>query len=220
MRNRDVELDLAETHYLTAIADLAPPDLTQEMEGHSSGECVSSPASTSSESDDSSILRRRPSDTSSLRSDNSVSTAATSISGDDQDTAVYKHKPKRSVTFADTSVSINDSTSSIKPAARPILSLINTRPTSPAPSWHEKKLSADLSAFVGMVKNHLAGVRSLKESHSSRNSPSNSRPASRNSTHRDSGMEGIRRQRRTLIFRSRFDPTSVQKLCAEALAEL
>jgi hypothetical protein len=140
---------------------------------------------------------------------------------------VYKHKSKRSVTFAEAPVSIdasNDTSGRSTKPARPILSLINTRSVSPAPSWHEEKLSADISGFVDMVKSHLAGVHSLKESHSSpsqsRNSPANSRPASRNSMHNDIGMDSIRARRRTMTFRPRFNPSSVQKLCSEALAEL
>jgi hypothetical protein len=82
-----------------------------------------------------------------------------------------------------------------------------------------------------MVKSHLASVRELKETTNAtttnrysfsgpRYTPSNNRPPSQTSLHAESEMEQIRRQRRSLSFRPRFDPTSVRKLCADALDEL
>jgi hypothetical protein len=81
-----------------------------------------------------------------------------------------------------------------------------------------------------MFKSHLAGVHALKETPTAighrysssrfRQSVNYSRPLSRESNHEGNEMEQIRWQRKSLRFRPRFDPTSVQKLCAEALDEL
>jgi hypothetical protein len=87
-----------------------------------------------------------------------------------------------------------------------------------------------------MIEGHLADVREQKYKTSvptvrftmpsPRPSPTkatrNSRSLSVHSVDADeeAAMDAIRERRRNIKFRPRFDPTSVQRLCNEALAEL
>lgn len=97
-------------------------------------------------------------------------------------------------------------------------------------SPRQEYFHSSISSFIDMVKSHLAGVRELKENGGvtnyrysfsrSRGSSTNSRPASRDYAYDDFEMDRIRWNRKSMSFRPRFDPTSVRRLCNEALAEL
>ncbi|KAF2650175.1 hypothetical protein K491DRAFT_683211 [Lophiostoma macrostomum CBS 122681] len=213
IRNRHVELTLAEKHYLAAIASLSTPDpgkLEDIQEHHS-------PTSSSGESD---ILRRRGSD---AASDHSAFTVATSIADDekasDSDSAAKTHDP----------VQINDSVNFKTPKRRP--SPIRTSLPNRQTNQYEEQFAADLSSFTTLIKSHLADVRALTASTDrpmhhrssftrSRTSTISSRPVSRDSTLSESSLDQTRWARKSMGFRPRFDPTSIQKLCSEALSEL
>jgi hypothetical protein len=222
MRNRHAELELAEEHYLAAISVLTP----SETHGMKSVDESDSPTSSDSTYD---LIHRRPSDAASLRSDHSTSTSATSLNSSVLETSEEPAISKR-VTFATSQlgtpiVGTNVTSNPLKRNFTPI----DTHSTSPA-SFQCQRLSTDPSAFVNMVKSHLAGVRELKDSPTPttnrysftrpRYSTINIRPGSQASLHDEPIKEQVRWQRRSLSFRPRFDPTSVQKLCADALDEL
>lgn len=225
MRNRNIELELAEKHYLAAIAVLTP-HVNQEPE-----HAQESLSPTSSESESEGGFHRRPSDAGSLHSNHSISTTATSVHEEDTDSCDQGRPRKKSVTFADAQDSLtsnddaNRSPNTTKRRPRPI----NTSITK-AESSHNQKLSAELSSFANMIKTHLEGVRNLKDSSTvfghryslshARSSTSNSRPVSRSSGHEDAEKDHVRWQRKSMSFRPRFDPTTVRKLCAEAINEL
>tara|TARA_R110002003_G_scaffold126_41_gene11787 strand:+ start:8058 stop:8498 length:441 start_codon:yes stop_codon:yes gene_type:complete len=101
------------------------------------------------------------------------------------------------------------------------------RPQTP----EEYLLAADTAAFVQMLRGHLSSVQELKRKTSvpsvrfqfpsPRVSPTTSKPRSDHLFDDESAaLDSIRRNRRSLTFRPRFDPSSVQRLCSEALAEL
>lgn len=221
IRNRHAELELAEKHYLAAISVLTPSEAHITKTDDESA----SPTSSDSTCD---LMHRRPSDAASLRSNHSTSTSATSVNSS------FSGTPEKSatrVTFATSQLGtpqVRESMTS-NPLSR-TLTPIDTHLDSPAP-FQGYRISTDLSAFVSMVKSHLASVRELKETPapaSNRYSftrpryatTTNGRPASQNSLHEEPRMDQTRGQRRSLSFRPRFDPTSVQKLCADALYEL
>lgn len=223
MRNREEELDMAEKHYVAAIADLDPTAQTSPAtEPHSP---------LSSDADDSMDLSRRPSNASSVDSCSFVSSAATSISeGQDDEEEKLPILPRlrsKSVSFAAPSDETKQAVVRECKPARPCLSPINTRRTTSASVKHQVRLSAHVVSFTEMLKGHLAGVRALKgttptyyrSASYTRTSPFGSRRASRDFSvsQLDTEMERIRLQRKNMSFRPRFDPTSVRKLCADAL---
>lgn len=102
----------------------------------------------------------------------------------------------------------------------------------PPKTPQEYRFAVNTVTFVRRVQGHLASVQQLKEKTSVpavhfmvapqpslRTPPTTSKP--RNSHMFESeDAEAVRQRRRTIKFRARFDPSSVQKLCSEALAEL
>ncbi|KAF2277423.1 uncharacterized protein EI97DRAFT_500385 [Westerdykella ornata] len=141
------------------------------------------------------LLHRRPSDVQSVDSDHSASTAATSTVDSDHE------EPGR-----------------------------NSAYHKPLP-FSEPKLSVEVTSFLNMVRTHLAGVRQLQQSSGNATqrsclsrmrpaSPAASRPGTRASHHDNDSIDQPRWERKNLVFRPRFDPTSIRKLCDEALQEL
>jgi hypothetical protein len=104
----------------------------------------------------------------------------------------------------------------------------------PSPPTHSQDgFHANIASFARMLEGHLADVRSLRDKasvptvHFTTPSPQGSpkglglRSASRDSwACAESAGETIRKRRRTVVFRARFDPASVRQLCQEAMAEL
>ncbi|KAH6637953.1 hypothetical protein C7974DRAFT_151259 [Boeremia exigua] len=94
--------------------------------------------------------------------------------------------------------------------------------------------TANTAAFARMLDAHLADVRAQKRSAgaptvrfqavpaspTSPTSPRASMKAASREVDLESAREAVRERRRNVRFRPRFDPTGVQKLCCEALAEL
>lgn len=212
MKHRSSELDLAEQHYLAAIAALASPhprkldDIPEQ-----------SPNSISSE--DEHVKARRISDA----SQQSVASSATSFADEE-----IESKPKEP---------IHQPFPSTVPAGRFGAQIPTKRRPAPiiapnaAQAYHEEQFSADLSSFLSMVRMHLDSVQELKEAavapssrfsfSRSRSSTLSSRPGSRASSNQDEPeMDRLRWARRSVNFRPRFDPSSVRQLCSEALAEL
>lgn len=145
----------------------------------------------STEGDD--MLRRRPSDVQSIDSDHSASTSPMDSYHEDSE-----RKNGFNTYFA--------------PSSLP-----------------EHKLSTEVVTFLNMVRTHLAGVRQLQQSSTTQRfcfsptrstSPTASRPTSRASSHDGSSADQPRWRRGSLAVRPRFDPTSIRKLCDEALEEL
>ena len=99
------------------------------------------------------------------------------------------------------------------------------RPQTP----QEYQFAADTSAFVRMLESHLSSVQQLKKQTaipgvrftfpSSRSSPTTAKPRS-SQLFDDEYAEMVRQRRKAINFRPRFDPTGVQQLCGQALAEL
>lgn len=225
-RNRYVELDLAEKHYLAAITALTAPEpqkLDDIQETHSL---------TSSEGD-TGPGRRRSSDTASLDSTNSISTAATSVGGEETEVSTRKPVVKRSVSFEARRALYENGISSkttISNAGKRRPSSMKTAPLELRSSHVEENHSLEVSSFISMVKVHLASIRELKNRpvgpmrrfsvSRSRSSTMSSASEGRDSTHDDVELERTRWDRKSVSFRPRFDPTSVRKLCSDALNEL
>lgn len=105
----------------------------------------------------------------------------------------------------------------------PIITIDSSR------AYHEERFSAEMFELLPMLHAHLRGVKQLKSDMTtprsslsrSRTSSWNSRPQSRDSTgSNESELEQLRSMRKNLTFRPRFDPTDIQQLCNEVLAEL
>lgn len=230
MKNRIPELDLAEKHYIAALTSLTPSE-PQRLENIQE---FQSPTSSTSE-DEPNYIGRRPSATS-LNSQHSNASSETSYADDDDFFADWERPTRKSEQFKHSSLyqNIQDKyaqTPKLQPKKKP--SPIITRPTHSTHSIYQEQFFADLSAFTAMVQSHLASVRELKEASAVagnrfsfstrlRSSTVGSRPVSRDSVvHGDAaGMENLRLSRRSIVFRPRFDSSSVQELCQEALAEL
>ncbi|KAF2186972.1 hypothetical protein K469DRAFT_725604 [Zopfia rhizophila CBS 207.26] len=229
MRNRLSALELAEKHYLAAIAALTPSQPRQLEDIQES----QSPTSAHSE-DENSLTSRRPSDAASLNSiQSSTSTSATSFAGEENDSnsdceptpkgSNYFHRPPPSRGILD-DFGMTPKLSRTRPA------LITTSSSKHSLSTHEELYSTYLSSFTSMLRSHLAGVRALRATPAppsnrfsrarSRGSGFGSRPSSREWMHDEVEMEKIRWGRKSTTFRPRFDPQSVQDLCKDALEEL
>ncbi|KAF2266051.1 hypothetical protein CC78DRAFT_164215 [Lojkania enalia] len=224
MRNRLKELDLAEKHYIAAIAILTPPE-SQKLEDI---EEVQSP--TSLHSGGNQYSHRRASDAGSLDSDRSTSTDATSLNEYHEDFTDCKPISVRFNSFERSlpSRSASDDYATGPQPTKSQPASINVS-QSKAYTQHEQ-FSTDLSAFMTMMRSHLTGIRQLKDSAlipvqrysftRSRGSSFNSRPASRDSAFSESEMDRIRWNRKSTSFRPRFDPTTVRQLCTDALSDL
>jgi hypothetical protein len=110
-----------------------------------------------------------------------------------------------------------------------VLSTLLARPQTPQQFY----LTASIASFVRMLEGHLAGVREQKAKTrvpsvrfalpepSAMKATGHVRSVSIQSVQNDEAdMDAIRQNRRNMKFRPRFDPTSVRRLCNEALAEL
>lgn len=215
LKHRSSELDLAEQHYLAAIAALTPagPERLDDIPERS-------PTSPASE-DENAVKARRVSDA----SQQSIASSATSCSEHE-----YDANPK-SVNSVKTSVLARDTKTEATATKRLVKRPAPIFTPNASRSYHEENFSSDLSSFLGMVRMHLTRVQELKADSvvptvrfsfsRSRSSTSSSRPVSRDSSNYDaSERNSLRWARKSVNFRPRFDPTSVQKLCTEALSEL
>ncbi|KAF2682546.1 hypothetical protein K458DRAFT_60428 [Lentithecium fluviatile CBS 122367] len=229
-KHRSTELDLAEQHYLAALAALsasAPQEVDNVLER--------SPSSPSSE-DDLAVKGRRVSDA----SQESIASSATSLAESDTQ-STPRRVPSSSYLKARALFEKVQDNSSTPPKSQSSSSFRTPRPAKrrPAPiilpytthSHHEGRFSAELISFIAMIKTHLDNVRQLKETPvafnvrfsvtRSRSSTASPRPISRDSSSsHESEVEGARWARRAVNFRQRFNPESVRQLCNEALAEL
>jgi hypothetical protein len=197
-------LALAEKHYLCALSTLSPPRF--------SSHAPCSPTSSTSSHDTDSVLWKfspRPGSTTSFRSTASSSTSWYSDDADDDDA---------DVDFSHAGFKFPQPPRTHSPALFP------SRPTSP----EEFQFAADTAAFAKMLRGHLANVRSLREKTSVPVVRFAARPCSdvlmRSSAQLalecEEVMERVRRGRRERVWRARFDPRDVQRLCGEAMAEL
>jgi hypothetical protein len=227
MKRRSLELDLAETHYIAALKALTPPEPRKPLEDIQE---FLSPTSSMSE-DELNSIGRRPSSVS-LSSQHSRASSETSYAEDDDFFADWEFQPAKKpqqFQYSSSQTAQDDYNFPPKPAKRRPSPII-TRPASQ--SIPAEQFSADLYAFATMVQLHLASVRELKDAVTIptsrysvtrlRSSTDPSRPGSQDSAfHGDpAGMESLRQRRKCVAFRPRFDPSSVQALCQEALSEL
>ncbi|CAI6281467.1 unnamed protein product [Periconia digitata] len=226
---RCFELNRAEKHYLLAITSLnaqisdaiPPPSYVL-------------PASPALSEEGFGKRSRRTSDA----SQQSFASSATSISDTDHEPTFKRPFHKRTTSF----------THSSSYCCPPIQKLpeIPFAPQS-ALSDLEWVFLADLSCFRGVVRDHLRNIVDLKQdmlpsavptAHSHNRTQSTTLAHSRSTSHIsaipimshcrtqstpaiESSKPGSRfANRRMLPYRPRFDPTSVQKLCSEALHEL
>ena len=232
MKNRYKELNLAEKHYVAAITVLSPPEIL-------------SPASTTSwtrRSSNASSFDYNPSTASSVTSYNS--------DREDSESDHSARSPTRSWHVrSSSSFGSFSSMSSMSPKFSerrgPNFSSVSTRPPSVSQlvgyPIEEYQGSADTSDFIQAIRGHLASVRDLKKKTAPpvvrfnfpeppSTSPTPMSPTafafSAASTPRTSlvinedNADKVRQLRRTVKFRERFDPTSVRRLCSEALWEL
>ncbi|KAL1603669.1 hypothetical protein SLS60_005257 [Paraconiothyrium brasiliense] len=205
LKHRSTGLELAEQHYRAAIDILTP------SEPYNLDELLS-PASPLSEYMQTTQFRRI--------SRLSFRSAEPSTTSDDEDRTWDRvdspyddHTPSRSSSFR----------TGRKSRPAPISTINASR------AYHEEQFSAELFALLSMLHTHLRGVKQLKSTLSnprmsfarSRTSTWSSRPESRDSSAcSEYEMDQLRSMRKTLSFRPRFDPSNIQKLCNEALAEL
>ncbi|PSN63425.1 hypothetical protein BS50DRAFT_112424 [Corynespora cassiicola Philippines] len=220
MRHRAAELDLAEKHYLEAIAAL---DQRRPQQAHDVQQF--SPTSSTSE-DQPHGNGRRASDAVSLDSEQSLASSATSYADDEDEPTPKASGFKNHLSSHHDSDGSSATSNLLKKRPNPIVTSTPQRSLSPV----RERFSADLSSFIRMVESHLASVRMLKESSAvlpgrysslSRPSTASSRPISRESSaNHESDMDRLRDSRKSMNFRPRFDPTSVRNLCSEALSEL
>lgn len=232
LKNRYKELSLAEKHYIAAIATLTPPETQPSDE-----EQLTSP--TSIYSNENRVWNRRASYAGSIDSTTSSASSATSYQTDmldldsetEQEPEAYS---KRNTRFQYTQPS-REFGSELTTIPQ-LLKRHNIAITAPLPERpqtpQQYRFTADTAAFVRRVQGHLASVQELKEKTSvpavrfmfsprpsPRPSPTMSKPRTSH-LFDDEDAETVRQGRRVIKFRARFDPSSVQKLCSEALAEL
>lgn len=105
------------------------------------------------------------------------------------------------------------------------------RPKSAAPPQLPPQLPPDTSSFVDMLQGHLESVRNLKENTGVRgakfgipsplSTPTKQQARSwRPSDLSDDQKEALHKRRREMVWRPRFDPRSIRKLCDDALDEI
>ncbi|KAF9699430.1 hypothetical protein EKO04_002267 [Ascochyta lentis] len=214
LKNRWRELSLAELHYNAAIVALSTSQSPAQCDPWSpnlSGSALPSPYS-----------RRR---VDSVSSDRSTASSATSL-GDEDDDYVEMSPRKLASQESDKTLSRSE--------FRPVTST-SPPPTARPQTPQQFYFSANIATFVRMVEGHLADVRDQKlrtgvptvrfTMPSPRPSPTKATRLSRCISVEpadidEAAMEAIRESRRKMKFRPRFDPTSVQRLCNEALVEL
>jgi hypothetical protein len=211
LKNRYKELNLAEKHYMAAIAALTP----LEYSDHGLASPASSTSSQSSSSEGNMIWKfRRAGSVDSTASFASSTTSMTS-SRPDLD---YTHSSIGSYSFPSPPLLHSHKRSIV----------VASRPQTPV----EYQFAADTAAFVRMVRCHLSNTRTLKQGttapsvrfrfSSEVSSPVKSRMGSRlfDDEQAREALENIRKERMNKTWRPRFDPSETQRLCGEALAEL
>jgi hypothetical protein len=215
MRNRVAELDLAEKHYLAAVAALTP----------------SAPHNIEDTPDDLSPLSSDGGhDAVSIASEHSISTQATSVGGDDNDSGpvdgMGEGKGPDELISSLPSLALHIRKTRSKPSPIAISTAVSHQHS------QTTHLSPSAASFVTMLHSHLASVLDLKDRSTSstqqyafyrlRAWTTASRPNSRdaNSGEPRSVWERVRKERKCVVFRPRFDGTEVRRLCGEVLAEL
>ncbi|KAH7123877.1 hypothetical protein B0J11DRAFT_435343 [Dendryphion nanum] len=227
IRNRQEELDIAEKHYIAALTALTPLELQYSEEVTE----FQSPTSSINEQRGS---RRRASDATSLHSNHSVSTTATSQADEDFDNKKSpafdstEARSNRFVRFSPAPETIPDGVN-LKPAKRRPSPIVIPTPKRES-SAERRQICANLSSFTTMIKAHLTGVRALRNTpvaplqrwsfSRSRSSTISSRPESRDSNDDVPSWDKIREERKHVTFRPRFNPASVQSLCRDAINDL
>ncbi|KAF1840419.1 uncharacterized protein K460DRAFT_323047 [Cucurbitaria berberidis CBS 394.84] len=218
LKNRYTELSLAEKHYSAAISVLSPYNIQKLQD-----EQLASPLSTTSNEDR--IWKRRSSNADSVDSSISSTSSNTEIRDLDPDLTPKRLAQSR---YARRTQEVRPNLTTISNLLKPRNAMIAPLSLRPQ-TTHEYQLAADTSVFVRMMEGHLASVQELKEKtdvpvvHLTFPSPRLSRTISTPRTSHlfnDKDAEVVRQSRRAIKFRPRFDPTSVQRSCSEALAEL
>ncbi|KAJ4989209.1 hypothetical protein SVAN01_05288 [Stagonosporopsis vannaccii] len=234
LKNRWKELSLAELHYNTAILALATLQSATPCDPWSPNSSTSALPSPYS--------RRR----SSIYSNHSAASSATSLGDDDYLEMSPKHSRHASATHAappdslprastrtGTTITTTTTTTTITTAAPTDLD----QPPNPRPQTPQQfYFNANIASFTRMLDSHLRDVRAQKLRTgvptvrfcmpSPRTSPTKSPRLSRGfaANADDAGEEEarqkVREMRRKIVFRPRFDPEGVRRLCGEALAEL
>jgi hypothetical protein len=223
MRNRIAELDLAEKYYLAAVAALIP------SAPHNSEDTPDDLSPLSSDGGHGSFSRRA-SDAVSIASEHSISTQATSVGGDDNDSGpvdgMGEGKGSDELISSLPSLTLHIGKTRSKPSPIAISTALSHQHS------QTTHLSPSAVSFVTMLHSHLASVLDLKDRSTTstqqyafyrlRAWTTASRPNSRdaNSGEPRSVWERVRKERKSMVFRPRFDGTEVRRLCGEVLAEL
>jgi hypothetical protein len=221
LKNRWKELSLAELHYEAAIQVLSPLHAPAQFDPWSPNSSTTSPPSPYSQ-------RRN-----SVYSDRSAASSVTSL-GDADDYQTSPRPPPKRFTKHERNDSAMQSHSVLQRAERSRPTTAAHRPQTPQQFY----FTANISSFVRMIESHLADVREYKlrssvptvrfNMPSPRPSPTKvkaqgirqSRAVILDDEEDSAARQAIRESRRNVTFRPRFDPTSTQRLCNEALAEL
>lgn len=206
LKNRSAGLDLAEQHYQAAI-DILTPSEPYNLDD------LLSPISPRHEQDHDITRFRRMSN----NSYDSAGSNSTSTSNDQNRSWQRIDSPHLAPPGSAPSHGPSFRAHRLRPV--PIMTINASR------AYHEEQFSAELFSFLSLIHRHLDNVRQLRSATPgswlrSRSSAS-SRSESRGSSNCSEGdMEQLRWARKSVNFRPRFDPTGIQKLCSEALAEL
>ncbi|KAG9204185.1 hypothetical protein G6514_001824 [Epicoccum nigrum] len=222
LRNRWRELSLADQHYTAAIHALSPllsSFPSQQEAPWSPALSVSSPYMESSQ--------RR----SSISSHTSAASSATSIDEDDYMDFPLPPKPAHH-----THGSVKNPTHSQSRTMETATAPLQLRSSTPRPVTPQQfYFTANIAAFARLLEAHRADVRAQKERagapsvrFASLEEPLRTSPELvKTRWSRDGGRGGEegeaerrRERRKNVVFRPRFDPEGVRRLCGEAMAEL
>ncbi|KAI8940070.1 hypothetical protein NX059_003789 [Plenodomus lindquistii] len=243
LKNRHKELSLAERHYLCALTALTPkPSPQSQPQQDESDDSPTSPTFEASH-----LWQRRSSNAGSVDSTASTASSATSYSYDhDSSSSTTTHARKRGESFqfprppSSANGHSNDGPTHHQPiyitnyTASPLACCTTQTYTSPSSSSssssssYNHPLAPQISEFTALLNAHIASVRALKKTsvHAVRFTLPSPKPTSTMTVVRsshvydDEEMEGVRAMRRGRVFRKRFDPEVVRRLCGDVLGEL
>lgn len=226
LKNRFKSLKLAEKYYIAAIVTLTPP---LQIASIKEDDDVDSP--TSATFDHHRTWRRRSSNSGSFDSIISIASSATSYGGHEHNDAEISPKQTDGYQFPRPPRG-NTPSPTMQHHNTIFLSSFTALQTS-----HHYPLPPAAASFLPLLESHLSSVRELKQKTSVHGvrftfpSAPSSPVAMSSSTSSmkargshlcddDDAAEAIRQSRRTRVFRERFDPEAVRRLCGDALAEL
>jgi len=242
LKNRNNELRLAESHYLAAIAALSPDHSTPTTVTQAHQQQDSSPTDSPTSSTSSTFTnsppwnQRRSSSTTTTSSYDSIATTPTASSSPTIHSAAFNNTPtsrKRGVSFqfprppcGNENTDDDDNESNLQDSSN----------TTSCEDDYAFALPPHTASFVALLRGHVAAVRELATTASGPHtlrcaSYADPVPRPGREKERDKARLGVldraddeaacrRRARMERVFRPRFDPEGVRRLCGDALDEL